>query len=804
MKKKMVLLITILSLTHSLLAATIAEFTQSMEKHSGYMNFYWDKTTGKIYMEVGDTVGDILYVNSLATGLGSNDIGLDRGQLGKKRLVKFIRTGPKVFLHQPNLNFRAISDNPLEVKAVEEAFASSILWGFKIVAETKGRMLINMTDFLLRDSHAIKQRLAKRKQGKYSADKSRSSIYLPRSKNFPDNTEFEVTLTMKGSKPGAYLRSVTPTAELITLRTHHSFIRLPDRHYTVRQFDPRTGQNFITYQDYATPLGTSITKRLLVRHRLEKKNPSAKLSEVIKPIIYYLDPGVPEPIRSALREGALWWDEAFESAGFKNAFRVEMLPPDADPMDVRFNTIQWVHRSTRGWSYGSSIIDPRTGEIIKGHVTLGSLRVRHDMLIAQGLISPFRVGNETADEIKEMALARLRQLSAHEVGHTLGLAHNFAASSDNRASVMDYPHPFVMLDKEGTLSLSNAYSVGIGDWDKLSIAYAYSAFSDSSEAQGLKNIIQAIADSGLEFITDQDSRAGSSAHPNASLWDNGKEPTAELIKVLNVRKLALKRFGKQSIKKGMPWSSLERVLTPVYLFHRFQTEAVAKLIGGINYNYRLRGDQPSAKAVTQVREVSPQEQKAALAALLRTIASDELAIPRNILRLMPPPAFGFNRDRESFKGGAGQVFDALSAAETAASHTLKLLLNPIRSVRLIQQKALNPDNIGVADVQHSIIAASWKKIIRQPYQAEVQRSINWAVLKQLFELAKTSKSTPQVRAITLGTLRDLQKWLKKRRGDASQKAMYVQAAEDIGHFLRTELKDMIPPTRPMPPGSPIG
>ncbi len=357
----------------ALKSESIEKFTQSMEKQNGFLAFYWDDKTGKIYLEVNSNQQEFLYVNSLATGVGSNDLSLDRGQLGNQRIVKFVRTGPKVFLQQPNLDYRAISNNPTEVTAVDEAFATSILWGFEIVAEDNNLLLIDLTDFLLRDSHHIKQRLESRKQGSYSADASRSSIYLPRSKNFPDNTELEATLTMKGSKAGQYLRSVTPSSEYVTLRTHHSFIKLPDDNYRPREFDPRTGQFFISYDDYATPLGEPLTKRLLVRHRLEKKDPSKALSEAIKPIVYYLDSGVPEPVRSALLDGASWWSEAFEAAGFKDAYRVEMLPESADPMDVRYNTIQWVHRSTRGWSYGDSIVDPRTGEILKGHVTLGSL-----------------------------------------------------------------------------------------------------------------------------------------------------------------------------------------------------------------------------------------------------------------------------------------------------------------------------------------------------------------------------------------------------------------------------------------------
>ncbi len=431
--------------------------------------------------------------------------------------------------------------------------------------------------------------------------------------------------------------------------------------------------------------------------------------------------------------------------------------------------------------------------------------MRQDMLIAQGLTSPFKKGDESAVELQTMALARLRQLSAHEVGHTLGLSHNFAASQIGRSSVMDYPHPLVEIDKFGEVMLNNAYASGIAQWDKLTIKYAYSEFNEQDEAQGLKNIRKQISDSGIPFITDQDSRAGSMAHPNASLWDNGSDPSEELLRVLKVRRVALNQFGEASIKNDVPWSTLEKILVPVYLFHRFQSDAAAKLIGGLNYEYSHRAEDTENKSVKQLSEVSSARQQRALEVLLKTMSSEELAIPKNILSMIPPPAYGYPRDRENFTGNALPSFDALSAVATAASHTLELLLDPSRAARLIQQKALNPNNIGLAKVQTDIVNSSWKKSTKYPYLAEVQRNINWAVLKQLFSLAVDEEATPQVRAITHLSLRELQSWLKnKRSGSTPQKAMLIQAKKDIEQFLNSDTKELVPSIKPIPPGSPIG
>jgi len=502
---------------------------KDLVKYEGFFDFYYDIKTDKIYLEVENLNSDFLYISSLATGIGSNDIGLDRGQLGNERLVSFQKSGNKLLLIQPNLSFRAITKNKAEENSIKEAFAKSVIYGFKILETNNDKYLVDFTSFLMQDKHGVADRLKLAKQGVYKIDKTKSAIELNHTKSFPKNSEFEALLTFSGKPTGKLITSgVSPDPSLISVVQHHSFIELPDNEYKPREFDPRSGALAISFMDYATPVEDEITKKYITRHRLEKIDPNLEYSEAKEPIIYYLDPGTPEPVRSALIEGATWWNEAYEAIGFKNAFQVKILPDDADPMDCRYNVIQWVHRSTRGWSYGASVVDPRTGEIIKGHVSLGSLRIRQDFLIAQALLSKPFVDDNNNDPMLKMAIARIRQLSAHEVGHTIGFAHNFAASTNNRSSVMDYPHPLIKITND-EIDLSEAYAEGIGDWDKVSVAYSYSEFDSENEKVELKNILDNAYANGLRFITDSDARANNGAHANAHLWDNEND----IVKGLN-------------------------------------------------------------------------------------------------------------------------------------------------------------------------------------------------------------------------------------------------------------------------------
>ena len=776
---------------------------KAMQENPGFFTYYWEEKTGKIWLAVDQWDEEFLYVPSLAAGVGSNDIGLDRGQLGRERVVKFIRVGPKALLVELNYGFRAISDNPDERRAVNEAFAQSILGAFPIKTETNGKALIDLTPFLLTDAHGVANRLRRTGQGTYKLDANRSALYLPRTKSFPQNTEFEVILTFSGTPQGSYIREVSPSPEAVTVRQRHSFIQLPDDQYQPRKYDPRSGFFGTEFKDYATPIDQPLVKRVINRHRLQKKNPGPGPSEAIEPIVYYLDRGAPEPIRSALLEGANWWNDAFEAAGFINAFRVELMPEDADPMDVRYNVIQWVHRSTRGWSYGSSVSDPRTGEILKGHVSLGSLRVRQDFLIAQGLLAPYETGKPASTHMQEMALARLRQLSAHEVGHTIGLAHNFAASTNDRASVMDYPHPYITLGEDGQVDFSQAYDVGIGEWDKQAITYGYSEFaSDANEAQELNKIIEKAYNTGLRYTTDQDARPFGSAHLQAHLWDNGASPMNELTRISKVRKHALSQFGEQNIPLGAPLATLEEVLVPLYFAHRYQVEAVSKVLGGMYYPYAMRGDNAQKMAL-----VPATEQRAALNGMLETLTPEYLAIPERILALIPPHPPGYPRSRETFRLRTGSVLDPVSAAESAANHTLQLLLHPDRAARLVEFHARDNSLPGLAEVLDQLLNQTWKQTSESSYHMEIQRRVNERVLYHLMALASQEEAAGQVKAIALLKLFDLEAWLKGNIPaftDTAQQAHFTFALTEIERFRRSPSSLSLPRPLPMPAGSPIG
>ncbi|MEE9365000.1 MAG: zinc-dependent metalloprotease [Cellulophaga sp.] len=781
------------------LATITAQFStksKDFQKFNGLFDFYYDEGNDKIFLEVDALDKEFLYVYSLSNGIGSNDIGLDRGQLGRASVVHFKKAGNKLLLVQPNLKFRALTDNKLERNSVEQAFAKSVLFGFKIEEEKNGTYIIDATKFFMQDTHGVAARLKRGNQGSYKLDLSKSAFSLGRTKAFPKNVEFDVLLTFSGEAKGRHIRSVTPNANLVTVTQHHSFIELPDNGYKKRVYDTRSGANMFSYMDYATPVQEAITKRYIRRHDLRKKNPNAAVSEAVEPIIYYLDNGTPEPIRSALLDGGKWWNEAFEAIGYKNAFQLKILPDDADPLDVRYNVIQWVHRSTRGWSYGSSISDPRTGEILKGHVSLGSLRIRQDFLIAQALMNkPFAERDDNYQEMLDLALARIRQLSAHEIGHTIGFAHNFAASTNNRSSVMDYPHPQFEL-KDGKIDFSNAYDTKIGSWDKVTVAYAYSHFPNgTNERNALNAILNKAKTDGLRFISDSDARPQGGAHALAHLWDNGKTASQELEDVLAIRKLAMGNFSIDNIKTNEPNSVLEDVFAPLYFFHRYQTEAVAKVIGGLDYNYSVKGD-----GQTTVEMIGKSEQQKALKSILKTLDASVIAIPKNKLSLFPPRAKGYGRSRESFRGKTGVAFDPLSAAETAADMTLGLLLHPERASRLIQQKSIDAKQYGLDEVLSQLVTKTISKKHKDTYISEIQQNINYRVLFHIMNLAAHKNVHPQVNAIANKKLSDFKSLLLS--SDKNENT--IEMARRIDAFkAKPELFKIIPVSK-IPDGSPIG
>jgi hypothetical protein len=787
---------------------TIEQRTAGMTRLDGFFPLYHDEAAGTLFMEIPRFDTEVLYITGLASGLGSNDIGLDRGILQGSRIVEFERRGNKVLMVQPNYDFRASSDNPAEVLAVTDAFARSVLWGFTVAAQTGDRVLVDMSDFLLRDATNIAPRL---RPGSYRLEASRSALYPPMIMNFPQNTEMEVELTFVSQPGGAGgggfggggafegVGSVAATAEAASLRVHHSFVALPGPGYEPRLYDPRSGFGAVSWQDYAAPLDESMTKRFIRRHRLEKRDPTAAVSDPVEPIVYYLDPGAPEPIRTALLEGARWWNQAFEAAGYRNAFQVQIRPDSISSHDVRYNVINWVHRSTRGWSTGASITDPRTGEIIKGVVTLGSLRIRQDYMIAEGLLSPYETGDETPPELAEWALARIRQLSAHEVGHTIGLGHNYYDSEAGRISVMDYPHPLITLTGGGDFDFSEVYESGIGEWDSLAIVWGYQDFPDGVNEQAeLAALLDRMIARDLIYLTNQDI----SAHPRADQWSNGTDAAAELTRMMDVRRVALSRFGERAIKRGMPMATIEEVLVPLYLHHRYQIDAAASVVGGVDYNYALRGDGRGAP----FRHVPGDAQRAALDALLSTLSPRNLALPQEVLRLIPPRPPGFGRSRELFPRYTGETFDAITPAVVVADQTVSQLLTPQRAARLVEQHAIDPSLPGLDAVIDALYQASFQASTSSPYEEEIRRAVERVVVDNLMRLAATA-DMPQVRALASYRLQQRGVQLATANGESEtdDAAHYTLIARDIETFLERPMEPYtLQPAPAAPPGAPIG
>ena len=786
--------------------SSIAEKTEGMEKIDGFLPLYWDEDQGQLWMEIPELDREMIHFVGFGAGLGSNDLGLDRGALRGSRIVKFERVGRKVMMVQPNYRFRALTDNAEEVRAVRDAFARSILWGFTVEAETDGRVLVDLTEFLVRDAISAGQQM---RPGTYRLDSSRSSIYMAMTGAFPSNTELEVELTFAqqpggggsgggggGGGGGANFEgvgSVAASSEAATIRLHHSFVELPDDGYQTRAFDPRAGFGSVTFQDYAAPLGALMTQRFIRRHRLEKRNPSARLSAPVEPIVYYLDPGAPEPIRSALLDGARWWNQAFEAAGYRDAFQVRIRPDSISPLDARYNVINWVHRSTRGWSTGGSVTDPRTGEIIKGVVTLGSLRVRQDYMMAEGLLSPYTDGDETPPELAEWALARIRQLAAHEVGHTIGLGHNYYNSGVGRISVMDYPHPLITLNEDGSLDYAEVYDVDIGDWDRVAITYGYREFpSRADEDAQLASILRVAWGDDIRYMTGQDA----SISPQADLWANGTDVAYELERMMDVRASALERFGVNAIQSGRPMATIEEALVPLYMHHRYQVEATASAVGGVEYTYAVRGD-----GLEPFRRVSAEVQRSALDALMRTIAPAELTLPDRVLNAIPPRPPGYARHRELFPRYTGSAFDAVTPAVVAAGHTLAMVLEPSRAARLVEQHTLDPSLPGLEEVLDGLLEASLGAAANTAYEAEVKQAVEGVVIARTMWLAANAPM-PRVRAISSAALSRSRDELRDR-GPSEAHAQML--AGDIQRFLDRlgeVVSDRVVP--PAPPGSPIG
>ncbi len=805
---------------------TIQESTAGMQRMDGYFPLYWDERTGSLFLEIPRFDTDFLYVTGLAAGLGSNDIGLDRGEEDGGKIVRFERVGPKVLLVEENQSFRSSSANPAERRSVADSFARSVLWGFKVAAESDGRVLVDARDFFVRDGDSAASSLG----GGYKVDPARSAVYLERTKAFPKNTEVEVMLTFAKDSSGGRggfvgpsqgpppitpggagagprgghgyglfsgsVASVTPTAEAVTLREHYSLVELPEPGFEPRRDDPRAGYLGMMFVDYSTPIGDAMVQHYILRHRLEKKDPNAAISEPVKPMEYWVDPGAPPDVRQALIEGASWWNQAFEAAGFRNAFKVAVLPPGADPMDIRYNMINWVHRSTRGWSVGSAVTDPRTGEIIKATVTLGSQRDRQDYLIFEGLLSPYVTGLEKPDILYQTALARIRQLAAHEVGHTLGLGHNYYDSSRGWISVMDYPHPLEALRPDGTIDLSHAYPQRIGDWDKVAINYGYRVLPKADEPAALKKILDDAWAQDLRYLTNQDT----DVHPRVDQWSNGVNQADELNRIMKIRRVALDRLGEHTIRAGAPMATIEEHLVPIYMYHRYSVESAASMIGGQDYIYAMRGD-----GRTPVKWESAANQRKALAALAATLKPAELVVPKQVLDAVPPRPPGWGFQRELFPRTTGGAFDPLAPATVASDVTIGFVLEMDRAARVVAQHAVDPALPGLEEVIDRLAKATFDAPVATPYEAAIRRAEERVFVDRVMWLAADAPNG-QVRAIASYKLGKLASRLRTEPGAGeAEQGQHALLAADIKRFLERPAETQeIMPAPDAPPGAPIG
>lgn len=787
-------------------AESMADATGGMARQPGFMDLWRDTEQGRVLLSLPAQGEQFLMVFSLPHGLGSNDVGLDRGLTRGPKLVQFERRGKRIFLVEHNTGYRATSENASERASVAEAFAGAVLWSGEIIASEDGRHLVDFSSFLTADRLDIAASLARTKQGAYRVDDKRSAVLAEQAKSFPDNIELEAILTFEGPGEAEYVRQVAADPASITLRQHVSMVRLPDSGYRARAYHPFSGAFELTHVDFGAPLASSIEVRVQPRFRLEKTDPSAPLSTVKKPIVFYVDRGAPEPVRSALLEGARWWTTAFEKAGFKDAYRVELLPEGADPMDIRYNVIQWVHRATRGWSYGNAVSDPRTGEIIKGVVTLGSQRVRQDILIAEALLAPFGKGSARDGLAEQMALARLRQLSAHEVGHTLGFHHNFAASLTGNGSVLDYPHPIVKLDAQGEISIADAYGVGVGAWDDYVVKHAYAQFEPGTEAAQLARLRAHAKAAGLIYQSENDSRSPGSMHPNGLLWDFGGDPLQTWDQLMAVRGRALENFSLDTLPEQRQVGEIEARLVPVYLMHRYQTEAVARILGGGEFEYATSTDVRAGAARSGVRMVAPARQREALGKLASSLRAETLALPAGVLDLITPTATGFARGREYFATRMSGVFDPMSAAEAAAAQTSMFLFDPARLNRVAWQHARDPRQPGLKETVDTVLEQTWK---RGPVTTGVaggealQASANWVVLDALLRVVDEGSLHPAPQAELRQQLAGLAKWLGANPARGTIGSSRMQASAMINKYLADPNKVKLRPLPPVPPGAPI-
>ena len=777
-------------------AASIGSRTQGLTRLEGFIPVYRDSGGARVYLELpGDSMRALAFF-TLATGLGSNPIGLDRGADAASYVVRFDRSGSRVLVVFENWAFRSSSGNAAHVRSVSESFPPSTVLALPLLAAESGRLLVDATDLVVHDWVGVPAALTAARQGSYALARDRSAVDWAHTRAFPANTELGSSLTFATEgAPGPIVSQVVPDPAAFTLREHVSLVALPDGHYRPRVQDPRIGFDAVTFKDYAQPIQGSLEQRWITRHRLERVDPLDPRSPITNPLIYYLDRGIPEPIRTAMLDGARWWEQAFVEAGLPGGFRVLDLPDSVDPMDARYNVIQWENRNERGWSVGGSLGDPRTGEILKGLARLDSHRARTDYNLYAALMGADSAAADTA-----FVLARVRQVTAHEIGHTLGLAHNYIASTYDRGSVMDYPPPRLRLDAHGAIDLSAAYAVGPGAYDVWAIRWGYGIFPAATEADSLQAIVQDGLRRGYLFLSDGDARPEYASDPRTNLWDDAATPLEFLRYQLQVRHAAMARLGLRNIRLGEPVALLEERFLPLYFLHRFAAQALAKTVGGMEYANAVRGD-----GQQETRPVPALRQRAALRALLGTLEPGELAIPDTVLTLLGPRPFGYDASNELFRSRSRPAFDELGAARTLAGMVVDALLQRDRAERLVAFATRERDALTLGEVLDSLVGRA-SRTDGSPKEAALRRVTARAVADGMLALAADQHAAPEVRAIAdlkLAALRGLA-LARSRIGTEDARATWGAIAGDCTRWLERRELPQPTPALDAPPGDPFG
>jgi hypothetical protein len=746
----------------------------------------YDSTMGNVFLTIPRMGAEYLYLNTLATGFGLPAAGLDRGETGVEALVHFERRGSRVLLVRSNERHQARGGDEALQRSVAESFPRSVLASFAITSQGPEGTVVDATDFFLSDVFDVAARLRGARMGAVRVDANRSFIDGSRVRAFPSNTEVRAVLSYVSDDPSSDIRRVAPEARSMTLEQQHSFVRLPARPLAIRPYDPRAGLFSYDYFDFAQGPTSDYRQRGAIRWRLEPRDTAAylrgQLVEPVTPIVYYLDPAIPEPYRSAFIDGGMWWNRIFEAAGWRNAFRVEALPAGVDPMDARYPVLYWVHRQERGPSVGPAFVDPRTGEIVSTTVRMDSYRSLVDHDIYMGLV-PAADGRLALDATA-FSMARRRQHVAHEIGHTLGLAHNYIASTQNRSSVMDYPYPLVTLGAEGRIDVSQAYRPSGGAHDTLAIRYAYTWFPNAqAEGDGLKRIVREAEQKGLRFVTDAHVD-GSGSIPGASQWVEGADMLSALERTIGVRRVLVERFDRRAAQPGEPLAVLNRRFAHVYLHHRYALAGATKYIGGMDFGYALAGEPTVPTAILPVSE-----QRRALRLVLSTLQPAELRVPDRVVSLIPPVPPGYDDDLTLIPTPAGTAFDPIALAHSFAQEVVDALLHPQRAARVVSFHARDAANLSLDEVLAALIEATWSAPSAAGGQvsemdASLRRATQRAALDGLLDLAGSAAATAQVRALAAEHVERLRQSLEANAGTSPQdRAHRAAARRDIERYF---------------------